>query len=454
MRKNVMTIALLAVAFVMVLTACGPAATTAAPASAAPATAAPATAAPATAAPATAAPATKAPATAAPTTAATTAPVATFAPIGTAFPSGQPFTIGMILVGPYNDSGWSQATYEGGEYAVANIPNTKLIYIDNGFSHQGSTPAQLAEQLLSKGANLIIFNSDDFKDDSNTFAKNHPTVPTIMLSGDQSWAQGQAYLNIPNMANVMGKMEYMKMLGGCAAAMTTQTGKIGYLGPLINDETRRLSSSAYLGAKYCWTNILKKDPSALQFQVTWIGYWYNEPGTTLDPSKVADAFFNTGYDVVMSGIDTSEAVVEAKKMTDAGNKVYAVGYDYKNNCSAAPAVCLGVPYFNWGPGIEAQVKKAIAGTFTQDWEWLGPDWTNINNPDTSNVGFVKGQALSQAASAAVDQLTTALAGGLDLWTGPVSLQDGTVYLASGVAATPQQLWYLPQLLLGMAGSSK
>jgi simple sugar transport system substrate-binding protein len=47
-----------------------------------------------------------------------------------------------------------------------------------------------------------------------------------------------------------------------------------------------------------------------------------------------------------------------------------------------------------------------------------------------------------------------LAGGLDLWTGPVSLQDGTVYLASGVAATPQQLWYLPQLLLGMAGSSK
>ena len=351
-------------------------------------------------------------------------------------------------------SGWSQATYEGGQYAVSKIPNTNLIYIDNGFSHQGSTPAQLAEQLLSKGANMIIFNSDDFKDDSNTFAKNHPNIPTIMLSGDQSWAQGQAYLNIPNMANVMGQMEYMKMLAGCAAAMTTQTGKIGYLGPLINDETRRLSSSAYLGAKYCWTNVLKKDPSALQFQVTWIGYWFNEPGTTLDPSKVADAFYNTGFDVVMSGIDTSEAVTEAKKMTDAGEKVWAVGYDYKGNCSAGPAVCLGVPYFNWGPGIAAQVKKAMAGTFTQDWQWLGPNWTNLNDPDTSNVGFMKGQALSPAASTAVDQLTTALAGGQDLWTGPLSLQDGTQYLASGVAATPQQLWYLPQLLLGMAGSSK
>ena len=51
----------------------------------------------------------------------------------------------------------------------------------------------------------------------------------------------------------MGRMEYGKMMAGCAAALTTKTGKIGYLGPLINDETRRLAASAYLGAKYCWT---------------------------------------------------------------------------------------------------------------------------------------------------------------------------------------------------------
>src|SRR5512136_1805472 len=57
MRKNGMTFALVVMAFVMLLTACGPAATpTAAPVTAAPATAAPATAAPATAAPATEAP--------------------------------------------------------------------------------------------------------------------------------------------------------------------------------------------------------------------------------------------------------------------------------------------------------------------------------------------------------------------------------------------------------------
>ncbi len=396
---------------------------------------------------------TAAPATSAP--AATTPPAATTAPVGspTAAASSKPFTIGMVLVGPYNDSGWSQATYEGGQYAAAQLPNTKVIYIDLGFTHQGVTPAQLGEQLVNQGANLIIFNSDDFKDDSNTFAKAHPDIPTIMLSGDQSWAQGQAYLNIPNLANIMTRTEYSKMIAGCAAALTTKTGQIGYLGPLINPETRRLASSAYLGAKYCWTNYLKNDPAKLQFKVTWIGFWFNEPGTTLDPTKVADDFFNSNFDVVMSGIDTTEALTEAKKLHDAGKTVWAVSYDYKNNCSTAPDVCLGVPYFNWGPGIKADVAKAEAGTFKQDWQWLGPDWTNINNPDTSATGFVKGQALSSDAAAKVDQFIAELAGGLNLWKGPLNLQDGTVYLTAGTAATDQQIWYLPQLLQGMVGQS-
>jgi simple sugar transport system substrate-binding protein len=93
-------------------------------------------------------------------------------------------------------------------------------------------------------------------------------------------------------------MEYGKMIAGFTAALTTKTGKIGYLGPLINDETRRLAASAYLGANYAWTNILKRDPKKLKFKVTWIGFWFNIPGQTLDPAKVAIDFYNTGYDVV------------------------------------------------------------------------------------------------------------------------------------------------------------
>ncbi|WP_345107650.1 hypothetical protein [Candidatus Villigracilis vicinus] len=69
----------------------------------------------------------------------------------------------------------------------------------------------------------------------------------------------------------------------------SETHKIGYLGPLINDETRRLAVSAYLGAKYCHEKA-GGDPASLEFKVTWIGFWFNIPGVTLDPVQVSNDF--------------------------------------------------------------------------------------------------------------------------------------------------------------------
>ena len=244
------------------------------------------------------------------------------------------------------------------------------------------------------------------------------------------------------------------MMAGFAAAMQTKTGKIGYLGPLINDETRRLVASVYLGARYAWTKVLKRDPKDLSFKVTWIGFWFNIPGVTLDPIQVSDDFYNTGYDVVISSIDTTEALVEAKKFAADGKQVWAIPYDYAGACAGADEVCLGVEYFNWGPAYVEAIKSAMDGTWESSFELVGPDWADINNKDTSAVGFNKGGALSEENSARIDQFITELGGGLNLWTGPLNLQDGSAYLAEGEKATVQQIWYLPQLLEGMEGQSE
>ncbi len=369
--------------------------------------------------------------------------------------AGKNLTIGLVMVGPYNDQGWSQANYDAVQYVTSKVPGTKMVYIDkaNSADRPGTTVSQLGESLVSQGAKLVIFSSDDMSDEAVKFAQAHSDIFVIMSSGSQVWKSGKTYMELPNMVNIMGRMEFGKMIGGVAAALTTQTGKIGYLGPLINDETRRLASSVYLGARYAWVNYLKKDPAKLQFKVTWIGFWFNIPGVTSDPSQVADDFFNSGYDVVVSGIDTTEAVTEAVKYAAKGQKVWAVAYDYAKAYTQAPNVNLGVPYFNWGPAYATAVKAAMAGTYASHFEWNGPDWKNINNPDTTAVGFNKGKALSASASAGVDRFIKELAGGLSLWKGPLSLQDGTEYLASGTAATDQQIWYLPQLLSGMQGQS-
>ncbi len=363
-----------------------------------------------------------------------------------------PFIFGLLLVGPYNDHGYSQAHYDGGKYVEKTVPGTKMIYIDkvNPSDRPGVTVPQLVDDMVEKGAKLIIANSDDMKDGTREAAAMHPDIHFVHCSGDDVLT-GKAPKNL---VNIFGRMEYGKMIAGVAAALTTQTGKIGYLGPLVNEETRRLAASCYLGAKYAWVNLLKKSPEDLKFQVTWIGFWFNIPGVTADPTQVAQNFLNTGYDVIVSGIDTTESVTVAKQKRQEGKKVWAIPYDYEGACEGADEVCLGVPYFNWGPGYVRLAKASMAGIWKSEWLWLGPDWKNINDPDTSTIGFFQGPALSASAKKTLDTFTKDLGakkGGL--FEGPLYYQDGSVFLKDGETATDKQIWYMKQLLKGMAGQS-
>lgn len=363
------------------------------------------------------------------------------------------FTFGVVLVGPYNDHGWSEAHYTAGKYVEGKMPGAKMIWLDklNPADRKGTTLDQVVSDMIAKGAKLIFTTSDDFKDETRLAARKYPEVTFLQISGDDVWT-GKAPKNL---GNYMGRMEYTKMIAGCAAAMSTQTGKIGYLGPLINDETRRLAVAAYLGAKYAWTHYRSKKESDLKFDVKWIGFWFNIPGVTLDPTKVANDFFTGGTDVLMSGLDTNEALVQAGKRSKEGMKVSAIPYDFKEACKEAPGVCLGVPYFNWGPGYLKLVKAWRAGTWKQAFEWVGPDWKNINNPDTSAIGFLPGPALKGEALAKVEEFIKGLASGkIVLFQGPLKFQNGSVFLKEGQKANDKQVWYLPQLLEGMTGPSK
>jgi simple sugar transport system substrate-binding protein len=310
--------------------------------------------------------------------------------------------------------------------------------------------------MVADGVTLVFTTSDEFEEDTLGAAEKYPEVTFISISGDDAWAEGMDAGEAPaNEGNLMGRMEDMKAIAGCAAALTTQTGKIAYLGPLINYETRRLAASAYLGARYCYEEFRGMDAAELEFTVTWIGFWFNIPGVTLDPTEVVTGFLNGGVDVVLSGIDTTEAIVVSGQRADQGDAVWAIPYDYEGACDEKPEICLGVPYFNWGPSYLATAEAVVGGTWEQSWDWNGPNWDDMTDNDTTHVGWIEGPGLPAAVAGDLSTFIAGLASGdIAVWTGPVNLQDGTAYLAAGEVATDYQVWYLPQLLEGMIGSSE
>jgi simple sugar transport system substrate-binding protein len=355
-------------------------------------------------------------------------------------------TVGMILVGPKNDGGWSQAHYD----AMKRIEDEKginFIYVDkvNPADRPNVSAEQVAGELISQGATLVIANSDDFKDSIREAAKAHPEVTFVHASGDDVMT-GKAPANL---SNIMGKMEYGKMIAGCAAALSSQTGKIAYVGPLVNDETRRLVNAAYLGARYCWTSYKAEDLSKLVFSVKWIGFWFNIPGVTLDPTLVTKDFMTQGYDVIMSGIDTPEVVVEVEKAHMEGKAVKSIPYDFQSACNRGVNSCIGVPYFNWYTEYSKMVEEHINGTWKQQFIWFSPDFDNLST--TSGIGFLRNNAFDQNDK--LDLFIENLKGGLNLWTGPLLYQDGSTFVGAGQEVTDKLIWYQTQLLQGIDGQS-
>lgn len=365
----------------------------------------------------------------------------------------QPFKFGMILVGPRSDRGWSQAHFEGGEYIEENLDGAEMIVFEklNPADSPEATVESVVDEMVASGAQLIFTTSDEFEEDTLGVAEKYPDVTFINISGDDALT-GEAPANL---GNIMGQMEDLKAVAGCAAALATETGQLGYLGPLINFETRRYTAAAYLGAKYCYENYRGMAAGDLQFSVTWIGFWFNIPGVTLDPTEVTNNFLDTGVDVVLSGIDTTEGIDVTGQRAAEGEPVWAVPYDYEGSCENAPEICLGVPYFNWGPSYLEAAAAVKDGTWQQDWVIAAPNWDDLTDNDLTGVGWVMGTGLTGDMQATLEEFIAGLASGeIDVWAGPLNLQDGTEFVAAGSSPTYQEIWYLPQLLEGMEGQSE
>ena len=107
----------------------------------------------------------------------------------------EPLVIGMILVGPQNDHGWSQAHYDAGLYLQEQL-GVELIVLDkvNTADRPETTVDQVVTQMIGEGADLIFATSDDMRDGIELGRRAAPRRADGLVVGRQRLGRGRGGL--------------------------------------------------------------------------------------------------------------------------------------------------------------------------------------------------------------------------------------------------------------------
>ncbi len=333
------------------------------------------------------------------------------------------FNVAMVLIGPHDDGGWSQAHYEGLQYVCENVPDTHVAYME--LVPEGADSEQVFRSLARKGFDFIIGTSFGYMDPMATVAEEYPDSTFLHLTGYKS--------NGTNFGNFFGAIEDMKYLAGMLAgsrAKLDSNPKLGYMATFPIPEEVRLGNAIMLGAKQTCPECT--------MDLRWINTWH-------DPQLESDgaaSLFDAGAQVVFTGADTPANATVAQEKGK-----WAVTYDHPSSCSLDS--CLTAPYWIWGPEYARIAEDVKAGTYKAGYEYF-----DATSGAMGLYGFMDGETAqpgiadlpAEDVQKVKDTLAAMLAGEFDrfdVFAGPINDNAGNVVLADGVQLVQADLDQFP-----------
>jgi len=338
------------------------------------------------------------------------------------------FNVAMVLIGPHDDGGWSQAHYEGLLYVEENVPNTHVAYIEN--VPEGADSEQVFRALARKNFDLILGTSFGYMDPMEAVATEFPDSMFIHLTGIKS--------NTTNFGNLMGAMENMKYLAGMLAGARAQMDgnpKLGYMATFPIPEEIRLGNAIALG--------MKKTCPECTMDVRWINTWHDP----IVEKEAAASLFDAGAQVVFTGADTPAVADVAQEKGKWG-----VTYDWYGSCKVER--CLTAPYWVWGPEYARITQGTIDGTYVPGWDYFDSETGALGL-----YGFMEGQEMTagvkdlppEVIAEVQDTLAKMLAGEFtrfDVFSGPIMDNQGNMVVPEGEALEQVDLDAFPEYGLG------
>ncbi|NBD30457.1 MAG: BMP family ABC transporter substrate-binding protein [Alphaproteobacteria bacterium] len=312
-----------------------------------------------------------------------------------------PMKVGFVYVGPINDGGWTQHHHHSAKEMVEHFGDAvELVYQES--VPEGPDAERVMTQMCLQGCQIIFTTSFGFMD---------PTINVAAKFPDVKFEHATGYKTADNVSVYSARFYEGRAIQGHLAGNMTESNRVGYIASVPIPEVVRGINSAFIHAR-------KVNPD-VEFKIIWIFEWLN-------PAKEADAakaLIEQGCDVVLQHTDSTAPHAAAK---EAGG-VYTFG-QAADMAEFAPMPRISSIIDNWAPYYIDRVQAAMDGTWesVNTWQGIGEGMVGIGEISSAVPDDIKAEAEAMRDAIA--------AGDYHPFTGPLSKQDGTQFLAEGEVA--------------------
>lgn len=331
-----------------------------------------------------------------------------------AVPEHRPLRIAWINQGSARTEPWTAAHAAAARRVKDRFGSrVRVEFLENVDVGQGEATI---DRLVRDGYRLIIATSFPWAPAMIQASTKYPNVRFEQARGHEVRA---------NLGTFSGADEEPLFLAGMAAASTSPSGRLGFVGTVPEAETTRHIDAFALGAQ-------SVNPSAT-VTVRWMGSWYDP-----DVERVlGEKLLAEGVDTLASG---SVSTVLGKLAEDRG--IGWVGHDADHHAEF-PGTWLTGAVPNWGPYYVSVVRDALAGTWKPDAYYgsMADGYTDI---------ATIGQRVPPAARRAIETRAAGFrSGALDVFTGPVVDSTGVVRVAVGAVLPIRDRWTIDWFVAGV-----
>lgn len=255
---------------------------------------------------------------------------------------GEGLKVALLLSGAANDQGWNQTAYEGTQKACEKY-GYELAYTEN--LEVADISAAFADY-ASAGYDVVIGHGYEFGDPALEVAETYPDTKFICTEADAS---------ADNVASYVMACEQTAYVEGIIAASTSESGKLGTIGPIPGDSLVKIINGYEDGAKSVNPDI--------EVQTAWTNSFVD----TQLAQEAAKAMIDNGVDVIKHcanacGNGAMTAAVEAG--------IWCQGDSYDQS-SLAPDNILDSAIYNLDVVIDTALGSVADGSFEGDVYNLG-----------------------------------------------------------------------------------